>query len=424
MKKGLSWLVTILFISILLIPGTAIAIDSHIINKNTAQSSEKDNLGFHLSGLDFDHQIALYMKLGHMPSLSACIVKNNSVKWAQAYGDADRETLRGATPDSIYTAGSISKSIAAVAVMQLLEKKLITSLDDDVNNYLDFKLRHPCYKDTKITIRMLMAHESGLISYDIPMFIYFSLLGYPRSWLKEFLTPNGQYYSPLVWSKDEPGTKNHYSSLNFEIIGYLIERITHQPYEQYVRENIFEPLNMPSTSTSYFLSELNASNLVVPYTWIAGRYVRLPHYEVRTPASGGLKTTTLDLAHYLIIHMNGGVYNGTRILNSTSINEIHRGQYDLHDKDNLSFGLGWYSFNGSDGNMYGGHDGTIPGGRSVMRVRYHDNIGVIFFYNEYQFVFSREKSSPLRIIAHSIGRLEIFACQMVEKLLFEKAENL
>jgi len=372
--------------------------------------------------VDFERKIAFYMKLGHMPSLQACIIKNNSIYWSQAFGESDRETPKNATLETIYMIASISKSICAVAVMQLLEEKLIESLDDDVNKYLDFELRNPNYPDVNISFRMLLAHQSSLASGDIMLFTSFSLLGYPRAWLKEFLIPGGRFYHPNIWLEYPPGQKDNYSSCNFEILGYLVERISHEPYEIYIKEHIFQPLNM--SSTSFFLSELNSSNLIVPYIWMAGRYIRLPFYENRNAPSGGAKSTVLDLSHYLIIHMNEGVYNGARILNSTSINEIHRGQYPLASDDNFSYGLGWYSSKGSDGNMYGGHDGTIPGGRSVMRMRYKDNVGVIFFYNQFQLVVNREHCSPIRIFAYTIGQIEKHARQTIEQMLFEKAGTL
>jgi hypothetical protein len=122
--------------------------------------------------------------------------------------------------------------------------------------------------------------------------------------------------------------------------------------------------------------------------------------------------------------MNEGVYNGTRILNSSSIHEIHRGQYPLNYKNNVSYGLGWYSFMGSDGNMYGGHDGAVLGGRSVMRMRYKDNVGVIFFYNQFQPVVNREDCRHIRIFAFTIGQIEKFARHQIERILFEKAGTL
>jgi CubicO group peptidase (beta-lactamase class C family) len=380
-----------------------------------------ENTHKNTTDLTFDKKMAFYMTLGHMPSLSACIIKNNSVVWANASGYADREAKKNASLDTIYMIGSISKSICAVAVMQLLENKQIKSLDDDVNPYLNFSLRNPYYPTVNITFRMLLGHHSSLVSDDIPLFISFSFLGYPRAWLKEFLVPNGRFYTPKIWLKSPPGQNDSYSSLNFEILAYLVERISQQPYEQYVEDHIFRPLNM--TSTSYFLSEVSLSNLAVPYVWIEGRYVRLPYYEDRNAGAGGVKSTVADLSHYLIMHMNGGVYNGVRILNATSINEIHRRQYNSSFSD-YYFGLGWFTYIGSDQSVQGGHGGTVPGGRSVMRIRYKDNIGVIFFYNQYNFLINSKDYRSYRIFINLYKKIELFAFNQVLQLLFEKADSL
>jgi CubicO group peptidase (beta-lactamase class C family) len=357
--------------------------------------------------LNFDQKITFYMKLGHIPGLSACIIKNSTVQWSNGYGCADKKTFTGATPDTIYQVASISKSICAVAVMQLLEQKLIGSLDDDVNNYLDFSLRNPGYPNVSITFRMLLAHLSSLVSDDVIMFISFSLLGYPRAWLKEFLIPTGRFYTPKIWYNCSPGQECNYSSLNFEVLAYLVERISHQPYEQYVTEHIFRPLNM--SSTSYSFSDLNISRLAAPYLW-EGFYIQLPLYNIRNAGAGGAKSTVMDLAHLLIIHMNGGMYSNTSILNSTSIEEIHRAQYSFNTSNNFSMGLGWYSFRMPDGSMCGGHDGTVPGARSTMRMRYKDNVGVIFIFNRWNYKLN--------------GQIVEYARKAIEQLLFDKAETL
>jgi CubicO group peptidase (beta-lactamase class C family) len=414
LKKGVTMGMIFILISIpVLLSCEPVCCSNKSIN---AEKNDKSTLDS-----NFDKKITFYMKLGHMPSLSACIIKNNTIKWSNAYGDADREIQKGATPDTIYMIGSISKSICAVAVMQLLENKQIKSLDDDVNKYLDFKLRNPHYPTINITFRMLLAHHSSLASDDIPLFIAFSLLGYPRAWLKEFLVPDGRFYNPKIWFNYPPGEKDNYSSLNFEILAYLVERISQQPYEQYIENHIFKPLNM--SSTSYFFSDLNISNLAVPYVWIAGRYIRLPYYEDRNAGAGGVKTTVLDLSHYLIIHMNGGMYNGVRILNNTSINEIHRCQYPSPSED-YYYGLGWFSYISSDQTIYGGHGGTVPGGRSVMRMRYKDNVGVIFFYNQYNFLMNTKEYSPIRIFISMHKQIDKFAFNTILQMLFEKADSL
>jgi CubicO group peptidase (beta-lactamase class C family) len=397
MKKILVMGITILFIGL-----TFISVAGQKIEKKT--TSQYD---------DFDQKILHYMKLGHMPSLSACIIKNNSVVWSKGYGEYDLKKHKKASDDTIYYVASISKSITAVAIMQLYEKGYF-DLDDDVSKWLPFDLKNPKYPDVNITFRMLLAHESSIASRGVEYYFYFYLMDYPHTWLKEFLEPGGSIYSRHVWNNYAPGEGCCYSNINFDILGCIVEKISNQPFGQYCEDHIFKPLNM--SSTSFYLPDIDKDRLAVPYMRLVGRYIRIPIFDWDF-ACGGAKTTVLDLSHYLISHMNGGVYNGVRILSESSINEIHRIQYPETPDEGAYHGLGWYSQKGSDGEMYGGHAGTNIGYKSTMRMRYSDNVGVIFFYNRFQ-------SPQIREDFRFIGKIEKDARLQIEKELFLKADEL
>ena len=162
--------------------------------------------------IDFDRRIEFYMKLGHMPSLSTCIIKNNSVIWSKSYGYYDLKNKKQASQDTIYMVASISKMFTAFAIMQLYEKDLL-DFNDNINDYLPFKIVNPNYPDVNITFRMLLAHQSSLGDSGIGLYLYFSILGYPHYWLNEFLTPGGYFYNKSNWMNYPPGEKKQYSSL-------------------------------------------------------------------------------------------------------------------------------------------------------------------------------------------------------------------
>jgi len=370
-----------------------------------------ENIG--LSDTDFDQKILHYMKLGHMPSLSACIIKNNSIVWSKAYGECDLKNHKKASTDTIYYIASISKSITAVAIMQLYEKGYF-KLDDDVSKWLPFDLKNPKYPDVDITFRMLLAHESSLASCGIQHYFYFYVMDYPPAWLKEFLVPGGSIYCRNAWKNYAPGKGCCYSNINFDILGCIVEKITNEPFGQYCKEHIFEPLNM--SSTSFYLSEIDKTRLAVPYIWLVGRYIQVPIFDWDFACGGG-KSTVIDLSHLLTMHMNGGVYGSVRILDESSIDEMHRIQYPDTPDGDAYHGLGWYSQNNYDGEMYGGHAGTNIGYKSAMRMRYSDKVGVIFFYNRFQ-------SSQLRENFRFMGKLERYAREQIEKELFLKANEL
>ncbi len=132
----------------------------------------------------FDENILSLMKSGHMPSISMGIVKNNSLVWSKSYGYSNRLRKEEATNTTIYLAGSISKTVTGLALIQLYEQGLF-DLDDDVNDYLPFNLRNPNYPDINISFRMLLAHQSSLSDYNIARtFLFFSYLNHDKHHLK------------------------------------------------------------------------------------------------------------------------------------------------------------------------------------------------------------------------------------------------
>ena len=153
-NKSLALLIIPLFIGTIFIPVTRIILSE---NKTVMLEKQVDSN----DDPTFDLKIKLLMKVGHMPSLSACIIKNNGIVWSKGYGFYDIMHRKKACDDTIYMIGSISKSVTATALMQLYEQGLF-DLDDDVSDYLPFTLRNPKYPDVPITFRMLLAHQSSL----------------------------------------------------------------------------------------------------------------------------------------------------------------------------------------------------------------------------------------------------------------------
>jgi len=396
-RKKLVFIAIFLSIGFSLIPMTQGFGNKNIFyNLKTQINSNNDTL--------FDLKIKLLMILGHMPSLSVCIIKNNTIKWSKGYGFADRQHKIPATNKTVYMVASISKTFATTALLQLYEKGLI-DLDTDVSKYLDFKLRNPKYPDKNITCRMLLAHRSSLTRYVIQLGIYFTFLGYPNEWLREFLTPSGRFYKSSIWNDYSPGEEFYYSDLGFEIIEYIVERITNQPFDEYCTENIIKPLNL--SKTSYQLKDFYINEIARPYIWLGGIYFPLPQIQINNFAAGGLRTNVLDLSRFLLAHINNGTYNGIRILNENSTDMMHTLQFG-----NNFYGLGWFISSDWNGEIIGGHLGMILGGRAEMWCRPSDKTGIIFFWNQYEMFHLRNRP------------LENWAQIEIDKLLWEKIDDL
>ena len=229
----------------------------------------------------------------------------------------------------------------------------------------------------------------------------------PYPWLKELLVPGGSIYDPELWMDYPPGTEANYSNVGFIILGYLVELISNQSIEQYCYEHIFKSLNMMNTSFHY--DDLDRDRLAIPYMWIAGFYIPLPHYDFRLATSiGGLRTTVEDLSHFLIAHMDNVMYNGVRILKEETVELMHTIQYPNSDFHGIRFCLGWIIWPDKNGKTYEGHIGGSLGGFAVMKIRVSDNAGVIFLFNQ-----CKGYSTPV----------EREALYSIEKVLFQKADE-
>ena len=352
---------------------------------------------------DFDSKIESFMDLGHWPSLVACIVKNDTVVWSKAYGYSHYYRRINATVDTVYPIASVTKSITATAIMQLNESGLI-GLDTNVNEYLPFVLKNPRHPTVNITPRMLLAHQSSLEDSWIKYFLFARFFENPCTWIKIF------YKNPSNWMDYAPGEGVFYATQGTNILGLIVEQATSQSFADYCQENIFKPLNM--TNTSFYFSYFDKGKITGLYVWEKGIYFKMPYIESEALefAGGGLKSTILDMSHFMIMHTSGGIYDGVRILSNKSVEEMHRVQYPGYYDEGFLHGFGWYS-----NETYGGHGGNHLGARAVMKMRYSDRVGVVFFWNQ---------NSYLRLHYNRVRPEESEARRGIEKTLFEKADEL
>ena len=377
-KKLLTLIIICLFVGISINP---ISSAIHLRQKGTPiVNNVKDSL----QDLLFDLYIRIMMLIGHKPSIATCIIKNESVVWSKGYGYYDLENKKPTNENILYLQASVSKTVTATALMQLYDQGLF-DLDDDVNEYLPFELRNPNHPDDPITIKMILSHRSSLADDNL-YWIALSYLpgdpdvdGFPYPWLEEYLTPGGSGYSSTTWSNAKPGEEYYYANIGFSIIAYLVEIISGQDFNGYCKENIFEPLQMHTSG--FRLRDHEIDDIAVPYEHKNGKYFRHPHYGIHIlyPAIT-LRTTTEEYSHFIIAHMNGGVWNGVRILKEQTVELMHMAHFSPGDKFN--YGLGWVLNNPPNGTKTYGHSGGYVGVLDYVTIIPEDNIAVIIFSNE------------------------------------------
>ncbi len=325
-----------------------------------------------------DGTISSIMLLDRVPALAACIVQDNDTLWNKAYGYADVHARIPASTDTLFMLASVSKTVTAAAVMHVYEQGLF-DLDDDINEHLPFSVRNPDFPDTPITFRMLLAHTSSL-SDRFPFYLFQYSPGDPRvklaDFLKDYFMPSGAYYSIDNFTTHTPGTDYEYSNYGYALLGYLVESITGQDFNDYCTENIFLPLGM--TETSWFLEGLNVSHIARPYAHVPViGYLPYPHYNYPDYPSGSVRTSVTRLSQFLRCFMNGGSYNGVRLLSEETVNEMFTLHYPQAGSDH---GLCWVQYD-IGGVAYWGHSGGDPGVSTAFFFRPSDNFGFIILTN-------------------------------------------
>ena len=253
--------------------------------------------------------------------LSISVIENNKISYSQGFGYADIDKNIKTDTNTIYRIASISKSITASAIMKLYEEGKF-KLDDDINDYLNgFEVRNPNFPDEKITFRMLLTHTSSIIDGDTYSTIYD---------IQDF----GDY---------KPGDQFEYSNYGYNLLATLIEQISNQDFEDFVQENIFKPLNMKASfnpnkfedvdniAVLYGIDEdgnyyerLNdkkriEDNIVISST-VRDKDGKIPLGNAfKYSPMGGLRTSPNELAKFMIMLSNKGLYNGTRVLKKDTV---------------------------------------------------------------------------------------------------------
>ena len=251
--------------------------------------------------------------------LSVAVVKGNRVIYAHSFGYMDLENRIPLTNDNIFRIASISKSFSATSIMQLAENGKL-SLDDDVGDLLGFPVRNPKFPGTIITLRMLLSHRSSINDSQG----YFSL---------DAIDPSKNADGSKCYNDYEPGKGYQYCNLNYNLTGTIIEKISGERFDQYVKKHITDPLGLKA---GYCVDSLDASSFAKIYEYRAdsSKFIHAPAaYAPRsaeiaayvmgrsTPVfspTGGMKISAVDLARYMVMHSRMGRFEGGRIISKKS----------------------------------------------------------------------------------------------------------
>lgn len=291
--------------------------------------------GIHAQTATFESELKKITDKYDAVGLAVVVVKNGKPVYEKAFGYKDLETKEPLTTDNLFRIASISKSFSSTAIMQLVEAGKV-SLDDDISDLIGFKVRNPKFPNTKITLEMMLSHRSSLNDSNG----YFTLDVLDTTKTKDWQKSFNSY---------EPGTDYEYCNLNFNMIGAVLERLTNVRFDNYIKQQILNPLGLEA---GYCVDSLDQRRIAKLYEKEDGKYVEQkaaynPRSEeirnytmgVSTPVfspTGGMKISAHDLSKYMMMHMNYGKSGKTKIISKASSKKMQTG---LSPKENYGLAL-------------------------------------------------------------------------------------
>ncbi len=312
-----------------------------------------------------DGFVPLQLEQDDIAGATISIVKDGKLLFAKGYGYADVEKKHPVVADAtLFRPGSISKLFTWTAVMQLAEQGKL-DLDRDVNAYLDFKIPEAFGKP--ITLKNLLTHTPGFEEVIKDLFVDVSKPVNLGQYLKTHI-PRRIY---------PPGTVSAYSNYGAALAGYIVERVSGRPFNQYVDENIFKPLGMTHSSMEQPLPKSLAPQMSKGYRSASGG--PKPFEAVGPAPAGSLSSTATDMARFMTAHLQGGQYDGARILRPETVSLMHSRLYDLNPAAN-GMAYGFYE-ESKNGHRIIGHGGDTELFHSSVHLVPDANLGFFVSYN-------------------------------------------
>ncbi|HUR54669.1 MAG TPA: serine hydrolase [Gemmataceae bacterium] len=300
----------------------------------------------------------------NLPALSIALIDDQQVVWAKGFGFQDRAKTIPATAETIYRVGSVSKLFTDVAVMQLVEDGKL-ALDEPVAKYIpDFRPKLlPEHKP--ITLRMLMAHRSGLIR-EPPVGNYFDPSQPTLS--QTVASLNG---IPLVYAPEE---RIKYSNAAIGVVGYTLQQTQNDKFESLVQKKVLDPLGMKSSS--FVPTETVKKRLADAVMWTYhGREFPAPTFELGMAPAGCMYSTVLDLARFASCMLASGKISDTPILKPSTVEQMFAPQFAKPDAKS-GFGIG-FNIGDMDGIKEISHGGAIYGFATSWSILPTEKLGVV-----------------------------------------------
>ena len=338
------------------------------------------------TSLSFEHlemQIDSIISENNIPGAAITIISPDSVLWMKSFGFANLKTGEPLTINTLFCIGSCTKSFTGLAFLKLLDEGKI-NLNTPVSEIApEIKIDNPWRKTDPVRIIHLLEHTSGFEDSHLNWF-YFDE---PKLSIKEALEEKA-HLRKVRW---KPGTRFSYSSPGFTLAGYILEKISGQPYQKYMKQNLLDQLGIkttfigcPAECQKYKAIGYGKDNKAFPI-----------YYDYDEPA-GALHSSIEEMAFYVQFLLSKGAVNQQQIISKSQFDKIGKPVSTLAAQAGLvsgySFGIGTTYRNGV---KWLGHSGAVPGFIAEYYYNPDQQIGFVVLQNSFDTEFSDEVFSAV-----------------------------
>ncbi len=314
-----------------------------------------------------------------VPGLAIGIVKDDKLVFAKGFGVRKLGEAAPVDEHTLFAIGSASKAFTAASLAMLMDEGKLKWDDPAARHLPGFQLFDP-YVTRELTVRDLLCHRSGLPRGDT--------LWFGSEFDRDEILRRVRHLKPQ-WS-----FRSHfgYQNIMFLAAGQIIPHVAGQSWDDFVRERIFLPLGMNSSSTSV-KSVLTAANAAAPHATIDDKLQPIPWRNIdNVGPAGSINSNVVDMSQWIRLQLGGGAIGGTRLLSAAAVKEMHTPQVivdlgpvdeKLHpDAHFQAYGLGWFMHD-YRGRKVIEHGGSIDGMRSEVAIVPEEKLGVVILANRH-----------------------------------------
>jgi CubicO group peptidase (beta-lactamase class C family) len=305
------------------------------------------------------------------PGAGVAIVSRDHVLWIAGIGQADVAAGIDVTPDTLFRIGSVSKSFVSLSVLRLQEQGRLHLSDSAHSLAPEIWFHNPWESTDPVRVVHLLEHTAGFD--DLHFKEYASSDPTPMT-----LRAGLDYHPHSRISRWRPGTCFSYCNSGPAFAAYVVQKVTGQRFEDYVRENFFQPLRMDTAS--FFLTpevEKKLTRLYHP----DGR-APYPYWHITMRPAGSVNASAREMANYVQFFLNRGSFGGVQLVQAASIERMERPATTLAANEGMLAGYGLSNYTTvEDGFVYHGHNGGVEGGLTEMAYLPDQGLGYIFMIN-------------------------------------------